>query len=156
MRILIPQWHIHNQKCVGEVNHWLEQRVNVLLSEVYLKWFLTASVAQAAVWAWKEGPWADLREAVELTKKQKIPWPVCEFTYRPTAKALVSLLCHIYRFGFAHSTCNCRRKHWHTLMFHKHQQMSVNTCSQSGEHTHLNKGGKRDSNYSPRLLMRSH
>lgn len=51
MRILIPQWHIHNQKCVGEVNHWLEQRVNVLLSEVYLKWFLTASVAQAAVWA---------------------------------------------------------------------------------------------------------
>lgn len=73
MRVLIPQWHIRNQKCVGEVNHWLEQRVNVLLSEVYFKWFLTAGVAQAAVWAWKEAPWADLREAVELTKKQKSP-----------------------------------------------------------------------------------
>ncbi len=36
-----------------------------------LKWFLTAGVAEAAVWAWSEGRWACLREAVEANIQQQ-------------------------------------------------------------------------------------
>ena len=86
--------------------------MSILLSEVCLNGFLTAGVAEAAVWLLKRGQVGRSESERRLrqtsnndnnnthTQKKKIPLtPAGGFTYGPTAKNTRLFLCHSYFCG---------------------------------------------------------